>query len=65
MIKTWILSAVLIAGSALLASAANAPKYTTKEVMKALHKGDDAVAKKVRTGMPPSSDFAVPESSRA
>ena len=34
------------------------PKYTVKEVMKALHKGDDALAKKVTKGQGTHEDFA-------
>ena len=34
------------------------PKYTVKEVMKALHKGDDALAKKVTKGEGTHEDFA-------
>jgi hypothetical protein len=34
------------------------PKYTVKEVMKALHKGDDAIAKKVTKGEGTHEDFA-------
>lgn len=52
----WILSVGLVAGL-LSAHAADAPKYTTKEVMKALHKGDDAVAKKVSKGEGKAADF--------
>lgn len=51
--KTTVTWAVLLALSpvvALVAHAEDKPKYTVKEVMKALHKGDDAIARKVTKG---------------
>jgi hypothetical protein len=38
--------------------AAEKPKYTISEVMKALHKGDDSVGKRVSKGMGTAEDFA-------
>jgi cytochrome c556 len=37
--------------------AAPKPKYTTKEIMKALHKGDEALGKKVGKGEGTPDDF--------
>jgi cytochrome c556 len=37
--------------------AAPQPKYTTKEIMKALHKGDDSIGKKVSKGEGTAEDF--------
>lgn len=56
----WLVRA-LVAGAASLAiasaQAADKPKYTIKEVMKALHKGDDALCKKVAKGEGTHDDF--------
>jgi hypothetical protein len=35
------------------------PKYTIKEVMKATHKGDDAVSKRVASGKGTKDDFVL------
>ena len=51
------LSAVAFTGALLMARAADNPTYTVKEVMKALHKGDDALAKKVTKGEGTQEDF--------
>lgn len=58
---TRTLAFALGAGLLTLASvhAADAkPKYTTEEIMKALHKGDDAVGKRVSKGQGTKEDFA-------
>lgn len=41
----------------LLISAAQKPKYTIKEVMKTLHKGDDSIGKKVTKGQGTQADY--------
>lgn len=41
----------------LTAGAADKPQYTVKEVMKAVHKGDDALAKKVTKGEGTPDDY--------
>lgn len=56
-----ILTAALaagIAGGAFGFGAEIKPKYTVKEVMRALHKGDDALCKKVSKGQGAGEDFA-------
>jgi cytochrome c556 len=58
--KTTVTWAVVLALSpivALFARAEDKPKYTVKEVMKALHKGDDAIAKKVAKGEGMHEDY--------
>ena len=50
-------SASLLAG-VVSVRAEDKPKYSVKEVMKALHKGDDAIAKKVTKGEGTHEDFA-------
>ncbi|MBL9173606.1 MAG: hypothetical protein JNL10_08735 [Verrucomicrobiales bacterium] len=51
------LGAALMASALLPAGAADKPQYTVKEVMKAVHKGDDAVAKKVTQGNGTPDDY--------
>lgn len=56
------LSAITVAACVALPLASNAddppaPKYTVEEIMKALHKGDDAVGKKVLNGKGTKKDF--------
>jgi cytochrome c556 len=54
------LAALLTAGllgTALVLNAADKPKHSVKDVMKALHKGDDALAKKVSKGEGTKDDF--------
>ena len=57
-------SLVLALGAGLLtltsvhAAAPAKPKYTTEEIMKALHKGDDSVGKRVTKGQGTKEDFA-------
>ena len=50
-------SASLLAG-VVSVRAEDKPKYSVKEVMKALHEGDDAIAKKVTKGEGTHEDFA-------
>jgi hypothetical protein len=57
---TFRLAALLAAGllgTALILNAADKPKYSVKDVMKALHKGDDALSKKVAKGDGSKDDF--------
>ena len=59
--RTWTLALALGAGLFTLgtAHAADAkPKYSIEDVMKALHKGDDAIGKKVGKGNGTKEDFA-------
>jgi cytochrome c peroxidase len=61
--KNVVLCLIAIGGLAIatapIISAIEAkPKYTTKEVMKALHKGDINVAKRVLKGQGTKADFA-------
>lgn len=51
-------TAAFLAVGLLPAQAEDKPKYTIKEVMKALHKGDDALCKKVTKGEGTHEDFA-------
>lgn len=54
------LAALLTAGfasAALLVNAADKPKHSIKEVMKAVHKGDDPLCKKVAKGEGTKDDF--------
>jgi hypothetical protein len=55
------LAATLLAtgftGTHLMVSAADKPQYTVKEVMKAVHKGDDALARKVTKGEGTPDDY--------
>jgi hypothetical protein len=54
-----LLPAALALGAPLLQGAADTkPQFTTKEVMKALHKGKENVGKKVITGQGTKEDFA-------
>ena|SRR6478609_3375177 len=39
-------------------AATEKPKYTTSEIMKALHKGNDSLGKKVQNGQGTKEDFA-------
>ena len=39
-------------------TATEKPKYTTAEIMKALHKGNDSLGKKVQNGQGTKEDFA-------
>lgn len=55
-IAAVLLGAALV-GACLQAGAQDKPKYTVKEVMQALHKGDDALAKKVTQGEGTQDDF--------
>lgn len=58
MMQRWMLAAV--AGTTLAAAcyAADKPKYTIKEVMKELHKGENAPCKKVAKGEGTKEDLA-------
>ena len=59
--RTWTLALALGAGLFTLGPAHAAdskPKYSIEEVMKALHKGDDAIGKKVGKGNGTKEDFA-------
>ena len=50
--------ALMIFVSTLLSHAADKPKYTIEEVMKALHKGEDSIGNKVSKGQGTKEDFA-------
>jgi cytochrome c5 len=52
------LAALAIATAPIISAIEAKPKYTTKEVMKALHKGDVNVAKRVLKGQGTKADFA-------
>jgi len=52
------LAALAIATAPIISAIEAKPKYTTKEVMKALHKGDVNVAKRVLKGQGSKADFA-------
>lgn len=56
-----VFSILIAAGAALprLWAADAKPKYTIKEVMKAAHKGDDAVSKRVASGKGTKDDFVL------
>lgn len=47
----------LLAGLAVAHADDKAPKYTVEEIMKALHKGNDSVGKKVLNGKGTPADF--------
>ena len=51
------LLATTVTGALLMVRAADKPQYTVKEVMKAVHKGDDALAKKVTKGEGTTDDY--------
>ncbi len=51
------LLATTVTGALLMVRAADKPQYTVKEVMKAVHKGDDALAKKVTKGEGTPDDY--------
>jgi hypothetical protein len=59
-LRRTLFAAALAAGFAApaLPAADSAAKYTIKEVMKALHKGDENVGKKVSRGQGDAADFA-------
>src|SRR4051812_30054096 len=52
------LAALAIATAPIISAIEAKPKYTTKEVMKALHKGEVNVAKRVLKGQGTKADFA-------
>jgi hypothetical protein len=52
------LVALVLGTGVCLLRAADKPKYTIAEVMKALHKGEDSVGKKVSAGHGTREDFA-------
>lgn len=57
---TFRLATLLAAGflgAALVLNAADKPKHSIKDVMKAVHKGDDALCKKVAKGEGSKADF--------
>jgi cytochrome c553 len=54
---TAVLFSVIISVPSLQAADAQ-PKYTIKDVMKALHKGDENIGKKVSRGQGTSEDFS-------
>ena len=60
-IRTWTLTVALGVGLFTLTPAVSAapdkPKYSIEEVMKALHKGDDAVGKRVTKGQGTKEDY--------
>ena len=59
LVTSLIAIALLAAAAAPLVRAADAkPKYTIKEVMKTLHKGDDNIAKHVTKGAGTKEEFA-------
>jgi cytochrome c553 len=54
---TAVLLSGILPGAALHAADAQ-PKYTIKDVMKALHKGDENIGKKVARGQGTAEDFS-------
>jgi hypothetical protein len=57
--RTLITSAIVAAVAVpTLLAADDKPKYSVKDVMKALHKGDENVGKKVSRGQGDAADFA-------
>jgi hypothetical protein len=58
-IRTKIIAAALLGGLAFtpLALAAGKPKYTVKEVMKEIHKGEDNIGKRVVKGQASKEDI--------
>ncbi len=51
------LALACIAGLTVVHAQDKTPKYTVEQIMKALHKGDDAVGKKVLNGKGTQADF--------
>jgi cytochrome c553 len=58
-IQTRIIAAAILGGIAFtpLALAANKPKYTIKEVMKEIHKGEDNIGKRASRGQASKEDI--------
>ncbi len=57
-IPAMIVVLALVASTEFLRADDKAPKYTVQEIMKAVFKGDDALAKKVGKGKGSDADFS-------
>ncbi|MBM3847785.1 MAG: hypothetical protein FJ405_16065 [Verrucomicrobia bacterium] len=56
--KNLLTAAAILALTSTLCAAPEKPQYTIKDVMKAIHKGDTSLGKKVAQGQGTKEDFA-------